>query len=84
MQSVTERLFARKGDDMYETVVTNGAAITALVVLYGLQVWVVTYLYMAEKVRKQKKVIETLDYYIEMCETDLDAPIDYVLTGRGY
>lgn len=48
---------------MLEPVVTNGAAILMIVVLWSTLVWVVTYMVMSEKLRDRDQRIEVLDWY---------------------
>jgi hypothetical protein len=49
---------------LLETVVTNGAAILTMIVLWSVVTWAVTYMYMSRKVSDLNYTIEVLDWYI--------------------
>lgn len=55
---------------MFETVTTNVPSIMTLIVLWSTLVWVGTYMYMTEKIRRKDETIRFLDHYIELCEDD--------------
>jgi hypothetical protein len=57
---------------MFETVVTNGAAIITIMVLWSTLTWVVTYVYMSEKIRRKNETIECLDEYIDQDQILID------------
>jgi hypothetical protein len=57
---------------MFETVVTNGAAIVTMIGLWSALTWVATYFYMSEKIRRKNETIECLDEYINQDQILID------------
>lgn len=56
---------------MFETVTTNAAGILTIIVLWSTLVWLSTYMYMSEKIRRKNETIKFLDRYIDLCEDDI-------------
>ena len=68
---------------MLESVATNGATILTVIFLWSTLAWALTYIYMANKLRRKQEVIEFLDMYIEEMEDKygdvMDDYTDYYL-----
>ena len=58
---------------MFEPVTTNAAGLLTIILLWSTLVWVFTYMYMSEKIRRKEEAVRFLDHYIELCERDLRA-----------
>ena len=61
---------------LFETVVTNGAAILTMIVLWSVVTWAVTYIYMSRKVSDLEYKVEVLDWYIYETDQELNLMIE--------
>jgi len=58
---------------MFEPVTTNAAGLLTIILLWSTLVWLSTYMYMSEKIRREKETVRFLDDYMDLCERDLRA-----------
>jgi hypothetical protein len=61
---------------MFETVTTNPAAITAIIVLWSVLAWAVTYMYMSTKVKELEYKAEFLEWYGYEADRELERALD--------
>ena len=58
---------------MFETVTTNAAGLLTIILLWSTLVWLSTYMYMSERIRREEETVRFLDEYMDLCERDLRA-----------
>ena len=63
---------------MFQIVSTNVAGLLTIIALWSTLTWVITYLYMAEKIRRKDETIKFLDEYIEGDEMHIQMLTTYV------
>ena len=74
---------------MFQTVSTNAAGILTIILMWSTLVWAVTYMYMSEKIRREKQAFEgefghVLDDYTDhYYEPMFDIGAEYEIQDNG-
>ena len=61
---------------MMETITTNGASILTIIALWSTLTWLVTYMYMSERVRRIQVIVELLQFEIDENEREFGHVLD--------
>jgi len=61
---------------MFEVATVNPIGILVMLVLWGVSIWAITFVWMSEKIRQKDEIIKFLDIYIEDVERDYGHVMD--------